>query len=497
MERFDIVIFGVLLLSVSSMRAQIDMGGIAGTIKDPTGALVPSAQLVLTNEATGVAHRTQSSSSGTYVFQAVPAGAYALKVEAPGFKTYMATGIQVSVQNVVTADVSLSVGAVTEVLTIPSATPLLQAQDASLGQTIASRPVNDLPLNGRNWLSLAQLSAGSYLVGGSLSTTPAPSGQNFTGSIFSNGAEPGQVDFRLNGVNNNEEVFGGVSVVPVPDAIEEFKLQSGDNSAEFGHSTGAVINAIVKSGTNQVRGNAWEYLRNEDFNANDYFSNLNGIRRQEYRQNQFGGTIGGPVYIPKYYNGRNRTFFFFDYQRSQTVAPITFTDTIPTNLMRSSNFTNLQDLITGNSGTQTDALGRKFPFGTVLDPATTRALAPGAVDPATGLANSQNNTVYFRDPFYNGSLRGKTDFTGAPTQLNLIPASRIDPNAVKLLQLLPAPTKTGLQNNYFAAPPQHTTINQYDIKIYHNFSAKDTVFGVFSRAATDQTAAQPFSAAVA
>ncbi|MGI8744933.1 MAG: TonB-dependent receptor domain-containing protein [Bryobacteraceae bacterium] len=485
-------------MSISSLplRAQIDMGGVAGTVKDPTAALVPGAELTLTNEATGVAQKARSSSSGTYVFEAVPVGSYALKVEAPGFKTYLVTGIQIHVQNVVTADISLAVGAVSEVLTVSSALPLLQAQDASLGQTIASRPVNELPLNGRNWLSLTQLSAGSYLVGGSVSTIPSPSGQNFTGSIFTNGAEPGQLDFRLNGVNNNEEVFGGVTVVPVPDAIEEFKLQSGDNSAEFGHSIGAVINAVMKSGTNQIKGDLWEFLRNEDFNANDYFSNLNGVRRQEYRQNQFGGTIGGPVYIPKYYNGKNRTFFFFDYQRSKTVAPITFTDTIPANSMRSSNFTNLQDLISRNSGTETDALGRKFPLGTVFDPATTRALPSGATDPATGLVNSGSNTVYARDPFYNGSLRGMTDFTHAMTQLNLIPVSRIDPNAVKLLQLLPAPSTTSLQNNYFAAPLQNTAINQYDVKIDHNISAKDIVFGVLSRATTDQSATQPFSAAL-
>src|SRR5262249_82311 len=356
------------------------------------------------------------------------------------------------------------------------------------------RSVNDLPLNGRNWLSLAQLSAGSYLIGGSLSVTPAPSGQNFTGSIFSNGAEPGQVDFRLNGVNNNQEVFGGVTVVPVPDAIEEFKLQSGNNSAEFGHSVGAVINAIVKSGTNQVRGNLWEYLRNEALNANDYFSNLNGVRRPEYRQNQFGGTIGGPVYIPKLYNGKNKTFFFFDYQHSKTVAPITFTDTVPTNSMRSSNFTNLQDLITGNSGTATDGLGRKFPLGTVLDPTTTRTIAAGAIDPISGLTNTKTSAVSVRDPFFNGSLAGRTDVTNAVSQLNLIPAASIDPNAVKLLLLLPAPTTTGLQNNFFAAPTQDTTLNQYDIKIDHTISARDAVFGVFSRANTNQTSAQPFSA---
>jgi len=483
-------------LFAGRLSAQIDMGGVAGTVKDPTGAVAPGADLTLTNEATGVAQRTRSSSSGTYVFEAVPAGSYELKVELQGFKTYVATAVQVHVQSVVTADVSLTVGTIIEVVAVTSATPLLQAQDASLGQTIASRPVNDLPLNGRNWLSLAQLSAGSYLLGGSVNTLPSPSGQNFTGSIFSNGAEPGQVDFRLNGVNNNEEVFGGVTVVPVPDAIEEFKLQSGDNSAEFGHSIGAVINAVVKSGTNQIKGDVWEYLRNEDLNANDYFSNLNGVRRQEYRQNQFGGTIGGPVYIPKYYDGKNKTFFFSDYQRSKTVAPITFTDTIPTNSMRNSNFTNLQDLITGNGGTETDALGRKFPLGTVFDPSTTRALAPGMTDPVTGLVNARSSTAYVRDPFYNGSLNGLTDFTAAVAQLNRIPSSRIDPNAIKLLQLLPVPSRTGLQNNYFASPTQDTAINQYDIKVDHNISGKDAVFGVFSRATTNQTAAQPFSAAI-
>ena len=467
------------------LRAQIDMGGVAGTVTDPTGAVAPGAELTLTNEATGVSQKGRSTSSGTYTFEAVPAGSYSLKVELSGFKTYVVTGIQVHVQNVVTSDVSLAIGKVSDVLTVTSAQPLLQAQDASLGQTIDSRSVNDLPLNGRNWISLASLSAGSYFTGGTGSTT-----------IFSNGAEPGQVDYRVSGVNNNEEVFGGYSVAPVPDAIEEFKLQSGDNSAEFGHSIGAVINAIVKSGTNQIRGDVWEYLRNEALNANDFFSNLNGTKRQEYRQNQFGGTVGGPVFIPKFYNGKNKTFFFFDYQRTNRLQPSTFTDTVPTNAMRSSNFTNLQDLINGNNGTETDALGRKFSLGTVFDAATTRALAPGATDPISGLVNTKPSTIYVRDPFYNGSMNGMTDFTHATSQLNLIPASRMDPNAVKLLQLLPAPTNSALQNNYFTSVPQTTTVNQYDIKIDENISSKDTVFGVFSRSTQDQTASQPFSAII-
>ncbi len=474
------------------LPAQVDMGGVAGTIKDPAGAVVPGARITLTNEATDVVQRANSSSRGAYVFEAVPAGSYALKVEANGFKTYVAAGIQAHIQNVVTADVSLTVGAVSEVLTVTSQLQLLQAQDASLGQTIGTRSVNDLPLNGRNWLSLAQISAGTYIApGGNANTVPSPSGQNFT-TILSNGAEPGQVDFRLNGVNNNEETFGGITVAPVPDAIEEFKVQGGDNSAEFGHSAGAVINAVVKSGTNHVKGDVWEYLRNEALNANDFFSNLNGLRRQEYRQNQFGGTVGGPVYLPKLYDGRNKTFFFFDYQRTNLTQSTTFTDTVPTAQMQSSGFTNLQGLITGNSGSATDGLGRTFPLGTVLDPATTRALAPGAVDPISGLTNTKTTTIYVRDPFFAASLKGVTNFVGLTSQLNIIPASRLDPNAVKLLQLLPAPTAGGLQNNYFVAQPQKTDINQYDIRIDHSISTKDTLFGVFSRATDDVTAAQPF-----
>ena len=482
---FPCAIFLAILFVVTPVWAQIDVGGVTGTIKDPSGGGVPSAQLTLTNQATNVAQKTRSTSTGTYVFEAVSVGSYTLKVEASGFESYVATGIQVHVQNVVTADVSLEVGAVSNVVTVTSAAPLLQAQDASLGQTISSASVNDLPLNGRNWISLANVASGSYIVSGS-----APG----TTTIFSNGAEPGQVDYRVNGVNNNEEVFGGYTVAPIPDAIQEFKLQNGDNSAEFGHSVGAVINAVVKSGTNRFQGDLFEYLRNEDFNANDYFSNLNGIKRQEYRRNQFGGTIGGPVWIPKVYNGRNKTFFFVDYQRTNQFVPLTFTDSVPTNSMHSSNLTNLQDLITGNSGTETDALGRKYPHGTVFDPATTRTIAAGATDPVTGLVNTKSSAITVRDPFYAGNLKGMTDFTHATALLNQIPAARIDPNAVKLLQLLPAPTTSGLINNFFTSSPQRTTTNQYDIRIDENISSKDMFFGVFSRQTNDTTAAQPFPA---
>lgn len=475
---------------VSPAWAQIDTGRVTGTVKDSSNAVVQGTQLTLTNTYTGITQSTLSSSSGTYVFEAVPVGAYILKASASGFKRYEAKNIEVHIQASVTADITLQVGSHTEQVTVTSAAPLLQSEDASVGETMTSVPINDLPLNGRNWLSLAQLAPGSYVTS-AVNTVPGSSGDS---PISENGIQSSQTDVRLNGVNDNAEVFGGVTIAPVPDAIEEFKVQAGDNSAEFGHSAGVVVNAVLKSGTNKLKGNVWEYFRNEALNANDYFSNQNGARRPEYRQNQFGGTLGGPVYIPHVYDGKNKTFFFADFQRNQTKSAVPFTDTIPTASMRNSSFTNLQDLITGNSGTEVDGLGRKYSLGTVFDPATTRTVAAGATDPITNLQNHTSKAVTVRDPFYSGALMGKTDFTNNIAQLNSIPGSRIDPNAVKLLQLLPDPTNAGLKQNYFVNAPQNIYVNQYDVRIDHTFSPSDSMFGVFSRTVGTGSGAQPFSA---
>lgn len=459
--------------------AQLTVGGVSGTVKDPTGAVVRGARITLTNEATKVSQRTVSTETGTYVFASVPIGTYTLQADAPGFKTYVDTGIEVHIQSTVTADIPLVPGGVKQEVIVTSAVPLLQAQDASLGQTVPTEQINDLPLNGRNWTSLVQLSAGTYSSG------------------LINGSDPGQEDFRLNGTDDNNEVFGGTNVVPVPDAMQEFKLQDGDNNAQFGQFAGAVVNAETKSGTNHLNGDLWEYWRNEALNANSYFNNLHNTPRQEYRQNQYGGTIGGPVYIPHVYNGKNRTFFFFDYQHTGITQQSAYTETVPTDLMQSSGFTNLQDLITGNSGSNTDALGRKFSHGTVLDPATTRSVAPGAVDPVSGFTNTTTSTVYVRDPFYTGgSIAGIKDFTGLTSRLNIIPQGRLDPNAVKLLSLFPAQTTSGLSNNYYTTPPSPTSTDQYDLRIDENFSQKNLLWGVFNHWKTNTGAVQPFPGAI-
>ena len=462
--------------------AQVDTGRVEGTVKDASGAVMAGTTVSLINDATKVAQTAISSSTGTYVFGAVKPGVYTIQAESTGFERFTSLGVEAHVQQNLTVDIMMTAGNVATEVTVTSAAPLLQAEDASIGQTITGEDVNNLPLSGRNWVSLAQLSAG---------VTTTAGGTTGSALFVTNGVNFWQNDIRLNGIDDNEEVYGGTqfgtnaAFTPPPDAIQEFKLQTGDFSAEFGHSTGSVVNAVIKSGTNAIHGDLWEYIRNTSFNANDYFANNYADpaqrKRPAYHQNQFGGTVGGPVYLPKIYKGRDKTFFFFDYQGSRIVTPAHTTSYVPTLGMHNSNFTDFRDFFTLASGTNTDGLGRKFLLGTFLDPATTRSVAAGGVDPITGLTNTSTSAVYVRDPFLTGgTLRGVTDFTSLQQQLNQLPASRLDLNAVKLLQLYPLPTPGRLgRDNYDIFPKFRENVNQYDIRIDQNFSERDVLFGVF------------------
>ena len=478
----------VLLYFPYQLTAQIDSGGITGTVHDSSGAVMVGTRVTLTNEATGVNTTTVSTSTGTYVFDAVKPGSYTIGASAPNFQTFLTKGATVHVQQVLTIDITLVPGSAKQEVTVTTTAPLLQAENAAVGQTIDTKAVNDLPLNGRDWVSLAQLSAGVATAPPANPSTNA--GQTGSAYFSVNGVNLWQNDIRLNGINDNIEVYGGskigtnATITPPPDAIEEFKLQSGDFNAEFGHSTGGVVNAVTKSGTNRLNGDVWEYLRNDDLQANDYFSKLNGKPIGEYRQNQFGGTLGGPISIPGLYNGKDKSFFFVAYQgllnrqALSVFSPSTsLLSTVPTAAMQSSHFTNLQDLITDNSGSPTvDALGRTFPLGTILDPATTRSVAANSPDPVTGLLNSSSSTVYVRDPFYAGSIVGKTNYVGDTANLNQLPAGRLDPNAIRLLQLYPLPTTSGFANNYFYNPVLTNNENQADGRFDQTLDAKDTVF---------------------
>jgi hypothetical protein len=477
----------LVLFCAGRAMAQIDAGTVAGIVKDPSGALISGATLTLTSDHTGIAVKAHSAASGEYTFNAVGPGTYTLTTEFSGFETHVTHGVDVHVQQTTVIDINLKTGSVQQQVSVTAAAPLLQTEDAAVGQTISGKMVNDLPLETRNWGSLGQLAAG---------VATAPIGQNGgtpENAFYSvDGVQLYQNDFRLDGVNNNIEFFGGSSVgtdatiTPPPDAVQEFKLQNGDYNAEFGHSTGGIINAVIRSGTNRVHGDAWEYLRNEDLNANDFFSKQSGKPRAEYRQNQFGATIGGPVVIPHLYDGRDKTFFFGDYQGTRITTPAQSISTVPTAGMVNSGFTNLQDLINGSSGSSTDALGRVFSHGTILDPATTRQIAAGATDPISGLVNGSASPVFVRDPFHGPGLAlgGVKNFTALTSQLNLISASRLDPNAVKLLGQYPLPNRTGtsiLNQNFIYNPISTQTINQYDLRIDHTFGPRDTLFGVWDQ----------------
>ncbi len=404
------------------LAAQLDRGEVTGTVEDPSGAVVQKATIALINDDTTVRSTTKSTATGTYVFDDVNPGKYTVEAEASGFQKYVVHGVIVQVQQVETIDVHLATGNVQQSVTVTAAAPLLEAENAQVGQTISNLTVNDMPLVTRDWGALAQMSAGvnTDATGtGAGGNGTADAGSSSSAYFRVNGVDEWQNDFRLNGINDNIEFYGGnytgtnAAIVPPPDAIQEFTLQSGDFNAEFGHSTGGVINASLKSGTNGVHGDLWEYVRNNDLNANYFFnrtcsgSTCTANPIPSYHQNLFGFTAGGPVLIPHLVNGKNRLFWFADYQGGRYVLPEPDGNlTVPSEGMVSSNFTNLQDNITYNTsstcsasvttGCHTDALGRVFSNGTILDPASTRQLPGSGVDPVTGLTGTPNS--YVRDP---------------------------------------------------------------------------------------------------
>src|SRR5271167_2424916 len=292
------------LLCVSPARAQVDAGSILGTVTDASGSAVRGATVTLTNEGTNAALSTTSGSDGGYKFTPVRIGSYKIAVTFQGFETVVRPHVTVNVGESVVADFSLKPGNVTTTVEVTSTTPVLETQDASVGQVVDSRSVNNLPLNGRNFTFLAQLAAG-------VNTPQADTrGNAASGAFTANGLRPAQNNYLLDGIDNNSDTvdfLNGTNFVVLPpvDAISEFKVQTADFSAQLGRSAGAVMNATIKSGTNSFHGVAWEFLRNQHMDAADWFEDFNQIKKGVLIQNQFGGAIGGPVI-------KNKLFYFGD-----------------------------------------------------------------------------------------------------------------------------------------------------------------------------------------
>ena len=457
----------VPLLAVNVL-AQVETATVLGTVTDESGAVIPNVSILLVNEGTGLQFERATGGSGNYIFTPVQIGTYTVTARMTGFDTQIRPHVQVNIQQSVVVDFTLRPGRVTQTVAVTGAVPLLQTQDASVGQVVGGQQINDLPLNGRNYVFLAQLAPGVTQM------QQDTRGLGASGGLVANGTRSAQDNYLIDGIDNNniETAFlnGYYYVVRPPiDALSEFKVQTGDYSAEFGRSAGGVINATLKSGTNQWHGDAWEFLRNSGMDAPDFFEDSAGLPKGEYRQNQFGFTVGGPI-------RKGKTFVFGDYEGTRIRQAITYVSTVPTALERSSGYANFSDLVNLQTGsTPKDLLGRTFPLGTAFDPATTRPVTSGQIDPVTGL--SATGTGFVRESFPG----------------NLIPSGRVDTNAVKILNLLPTPTSSVLFNNYTDHPVESVNNDAFDVRVDQNFSDRNQMFARVSYDHNPRFIPEPFS----
>ncbi|MBV9085731.1 MAG: TonB-dependent receptor, partial [Acidobacteriaceae bacterium] len=436
--RFLSLLFFVLDVAI----AQVSSGTISGIVRDASGAIVPGAKVTVLRQATSDTRDVITNNGGQFNAPDLPIGQYSVTVTMSGFKTEVFKDLTLEVDKILNLPVTLEPGVVTESVEVSSGAPLVDTATSSLGQVIDNTKINDLPLNGRNVWALGLLSGNSVPVKGINSNLP------FTGG----GGRYQSNDILLDGIDNNTIATGGsigyngINYSPSVDAVLEFKVKTNNYSAEFGRSAGTIVSAVTKSGTNALHGDLWEFVRNNVFDANNFFSNASGTPRQPFKQNQFGFTIGGPVVVPKLYNGRNRTFFFADYEgvRRVTSASSTIID-IPPLAFRTGDFST-------------------YPY-TIYDPRT-RAL------------NSRGLVV------------------STPLPGNRIPTELLNPGALATLALLPQPNygPPGAQAaNYLFTGRQPFDTNQYDVRIDRQFSEKDSIFARVSRAAQTSTNPGSFS----
>ncbi len=393
--------------------AQVDTGTISGTVKDQTGAVIQYAVVKVENRDTGIAVSVANNAAGLYLAPDLKAGIYQVSVTATGFQTVAKTGIELRVQDRIPVDFDLPVGQASSTVSVESQAPVLQTETSSLGQVVEDSQIINLPLNGRNYIQLAILGAG---------TAPAYNASE-RNTFYANGVREIQNSYLLDGVDNKNKIVGfdssaAQSIEPVIDSVQEFKVQTSTFSAEFGQAAGAVVNVTTKSGTNQYHGSLFDFVRNSFFDADPYFQPARTAKPQ-FIQNQYGGTLGGRII-------KDRTFFFLGWQSSRTEDAAPQLATVPTEAEKEGHFSS-----------------------PIYDPASTAA-----------------------NPKGSGYVRAL--FPG-----DLIPASRFDPVALKLLSLYPDPNLTG-KSNFFSNQTGKIAQDQYVARVDHRFSDKDSLFSRFS-----------------
>ena len=438
-----------LLTLPFTLFAQSDRGTITGTVSDAQSAIVQGGRIVATNTGTGAISQTVTTETGNFTLTQLPAGSYDLTVEAPGFKKTSQNGLRVQVAQTIRVDLHLEVGSTSESVFVTAEAPLLRTENAEQSINVSGNRINNLPLNFgggggstggiRNWMSFVQLA-------------PGVSGTNERASI--NGSPGGAFKVIVEGqdlTSSNDTIWTSTVSAASVEMISEFSFQGSNFAAEFGQTLGGVFNFTTKSGTNQFHGSLFEYFTNEALDARRPFAGLPLSRKHD-----FGGTIGGPVWIPKVYNGRNKTFFFFNYEKFRVRTRATGTyDTLPTEAFRNGDFS---AALTGRVLNGTDPLGRPLLENVVYDPQTER-VAP--------------NGQLVRDPFPG----------------NIIPRNRLDPVALKIQTLLPAVNRAGNVLNW----QQNTATGKFQdipaVKVDHNFTDAIRTSFYYSAQHTDQITA--------
>jgi Carboxypeptidase regulatory-like domain len=406
---------------------------LKGRVSDSSGAAAPGVKVEVKNTGTNIASQTLTDSAGQYTVPFLKPGSYSVAVEAPGFKKFVREGLSLSVGDTVDLDIALEVGAVTEQLTVTGEAPLLETAKADRGTLVDERTVAEMPLNGRNPFMLAKIAAGVNFNGTVIYQRPFDNGAiaqwTINGGLFSSN------EFLLDGTPNNAQAgSNNLAYVPPVDAVQEFKIQTNSYDAQYGHTSGGVVNVSLKSGTNSPHGTAYEFARRKAWDANAFQNNAVGAPKGDHYLDQYGGQIGGPVYIPKLYDGRNKTFFMFDYEKYRENTPRPYTLSVPAPEFSSGDFSKL-----------VNGAGQQIAI----------------YDPATG----QNvNGTWVRQPFAG----------------NIIPSNRINTIAKNIISYFPAPNTNSpgqgysQGNQFFDAPDKDAFYNQV-LKFDQQIGSKNRV----------------------
>ncbi len=419
----------VSVLTLSALLAQ--NASVTGRVTDSSGAVVPGAKVTVRNPTSGSSFSADSSSEGYYSLPAIPPGRYDLEIVKTGFVSIKQTGLELAVQQAARLDVVLKVGAVTETVEVNAQALVLESENATLGQVISNKQVTELPLLGRNTYALAMLVPG---VRPSSGVNNLVTDQISTVSYSINGMRSNANEFLLDGAPNTAPAQNQPVINANPDMVQEFKVETNNFSAEYGRAAGGVFNVVTRGGTNSIHFSAYEFFRNDKLNANDWFANRSGTKRAPFRFNQFGGTVGGPVVIPKLYNGRNKTFFFANTEIVKFVQGITYTAILPDPRQLTGDFSQAR------------------------------------------LADGRAVTIF--DPL------NATGFTRMPFAGNIVPGNRIDPVARNVIKFLPAPNLAGVSAlgviNYTRTDGNRVDKTTYSFRGDHNFTEKNRLFARYS-----------------